>query len=58
MLKGFLGGFGRAFYGVPESKERIVLSKEEHVVKASFVGEGVEVVPFRAGRETWSVRWV
>lgn len=62
LLEGFLGGFGRRFYGVEEGKgkgERIVVEKKKgEVVVESIKGEGVEVVPFRKGKDTWSVRWL
>lgn len=57
LLKGFLGEFGRRFYGIEESKERITLRKGEEVVMESLKGDGVEVVPFRRGKNTWSVEW-
>lgn len=58
ILEGFLGGYGRKFYGVSDSSgERIVLRKGEEIVKDSFTGEGVEVIPFRRGQGTWSVEW-
>lgn len=59
LLEGFLGGFGRKFYGVEASKERIVVERKSEVVVDSITGEGgIEVVPFRKGRDTWSVTWV
>ncbi|KAK7709410.1 dihydroorotase [Diaporthe eres] len=58
LLEGFLGGFGRRFYGVEEPKERIVVEKKDEVVVESIKGEGIEVVPFRKGKPTWSVRWL
>lgn len=61
LLEGFLGGFGREFYGVRDDgtpEERIVVEKKGEVVVDSIKGEGVEVVPFRKGKNTWSVRWV
>jgi dihydroorotase len=36
-------------------KERIVLRKGSEVVQESFKGEGVDVIPFRRGQNTWSV---
>lgn len=58
LLENFLGGFGRAFYGVSDaSGERIVLRKKGEVVQESFVGNGVDVVAFRRGKATWSVEW-
>lgn len=62
LLEGFLGGFGRRFYGVEaatKEEERIVVEKRGEVVAESVRGDGgLEVVPFRKGKETWSVRWV
>ncbi|KAH8687145.1 hypothetical protein BGZ60DRAFT_1558 [Tricladium varicosporioides] len=58
ILEGFLGGYGRKFYGVTDSTgERIILKKAEEIVKDSFTGQGVEVIPFRRGQGTWSVEW-
>jgi len=58
ILIGFLSGQGRKFYGVPDTKnERIVLRKGSEVVKESFTGDGIEVVPFRKSQSTWSVEW-
>lgn len=57
LLEGFLGGFGRKFYGVPPTDEKIVLEKTGEIVVESIKGEGLEVVPFRKGKGTWSVRW-
>jgi len=57
LLVGFLGGFGRKFYGIAESKETIILSKGSEVVQESFLGNGIEVIPFRKSQSTWSVQW-
>ncbi len=64
-LEGFLGGYGRAFYGVPDTTgERIVLRRDvgdDGVVTTidTIRGEdGLEVVPFRLGQRTWSLDWV
>lgn len=58
ILKGFLGGYGRAFYGVEGgSPEKIVLRKDGAVIAESVKGNGVEVVPFRRGTSTWSAEW-
>jgi dihydroorotase len=58
ILKGFMGGYGRAFYGVEEGHgERIVLQKDCAIIQESIKGDGVEVVPFRRGQSTWSVEW-
>ncbi|KAF2734696.1 Dihydroorotase [Polyplosphaeria fusca] len=60
MLGGFLGSWGRKFYGVEDRrKERIVLKRGEQsiteVLKKDSIS--VEVVPFRRGEQTWSVTW-
>ncbi|QSZ31768.1 hypothetical protein DSL72_001337 [Monilinia vaccinii-corymbosi] len=61
VLEGFLGKRGRAFYGIPEEggeeRGRIVVRRGGEVVRASFTGEGVEIVPFWRGQEIWSVEW-
>ncbi|KAF2477898.1 Dihydroorotase [Lindgomyces ingoldianus] len=60
VLEGFLGAWGRKFYGVEDSKgERIVLRRgAEEVVNVLRKKEvDVEVVPFRRGEKTWSVTW-
>ncbi|KAF2268525.1 Dihydroorotase [Lojkania enalia] len=60
VLEGFLGGWGRRFYGIEDGKaEKVVLKKQQgqiaDVLKKD--GIGVEVVPFRRGEKTWSVTW-
>ncbi|CZT41249.1 probable dihydroorotase [Rhynchosporium secalis] len=58
ILKGFLGGHGRKFYGISDpSNEAVILSKGTEIIQQSFKGQGVEVVPFRRGQSTWSIRW-
>jgi dihydroorotase len=60
VLQGFLGGWGRKFYGVEDTRnERIVVRKgvEEIVSVLKRDGVNVEVVPFRRGEKTWSVTW-
>ncbi|ESZ95740.1 dihydroorotase [Sclerotinia borealis F-4128] len=70
ILEGFLGKRGRAFYGVEEpmgedgakgkgkgNGESIILKRGEEIVRASFKGDGVEVVPFWRGQRIWSVLW-
>jgi len=57
-LEGFLGGHGRNDYGAEYIiEQRIVLRKGSKVIQESFNGEGVEVIPFRRGQNTWSVEW-
>ncbi|KAL2071567.1 hypothetical protein VTL71DRAFT_12802 [Oculimacula yallundae] len=58
ILKGFLGGHGRKFYGIADTaNETVILSKGTEVIQESFTGQGVEVVPFRRGQSTWSVKF-
>ena len=63
-VEGFLGGFGRRFYGVEPSKRRIrVRAKAEKVARYLNVGaEGKSgkdvVVPFRRGEEVYSIEWI
>lgn len=58
ILKGFLGDYGRKFYGISDSSnEKIVLRKGGEVIQESITGEGVEVVPFRKGQSIWSIEW-
>lgn len=60
ILKGFLGAWGRKFYGVRDGRgEKIILRKgvDEIVGVLRKDGVGVEVVPFRKGEKTWSVTW-
>ncbi|KAI9805651.1 MAG: hypothetical protein M1833_005143 [Piccolia ochrophora] len=59
VLEGFLGVYGRRFYRLKESGERIVVKKEqgEKVAEVVTGNEGVQIVPFRSGEETWTVQW-
>ena len=54
-----LGGFGRAFYRVPETQESITLVKNQAKVRGLIGGpnETSKVVPFRASRTTYSLEW-
>jgi len=59
-LEGFLGGFGRKFYGVgAERREFVTIKKgEEKIMDILKMDDaGIEVVPFRRGQSTWSVAW-
>lgn len=57
MLRGFLGEWGRRFYGVESSRNRILLKKGKEVIPESVKSAGVEVVLFRKGETTWTVEW-
>jgi dihydroorotase len=59
-LKGFLSGYGRAFYGVEDERnEKIVLRKSAVTIEKLLQSEdgAVEVVPFRRGKLTWGAEW-
>lgn len=59
-LSDFLSGFGRAFYKVGDERgERIRLEKPVKEIEEvlSTADGGIEVVPFRRGRLTWSTKW-
>ncbi|KAI4150194.1 MAG: hypothetical protein LQ340_004221 [Diploschistes diacapsis] len=57
LLRGFLGGWGRQYYGIAPSSRHILLTKGEERVVESFQGPGVEIVPFRKGAPIWSLDW-
>ncbi|KAK2065435.1 dihydroorotase [Colletotrichum caudatum] len=58
-LEGFVSGYGRKFYGTEDvRKERVRLTRGGAVVNQTFEGAGIQVVPFRAGKETWSLEWL
>ena len=55
-MRGFLGEFGRKFYGEPESKAKIkVVSNEEMVKSLSLGNEEDQVVPL--GEKSRSIIW-
>ena len=59
-LQGFLGGYGRAFYRVPDSKgEKVTVKKDAVQISSSLQSKdgSIEVIPFRRGKPTWSVEW-
>lgn len=65
-VEGFLGGYGRKFYGVPDASGRIKVKagggKVQNVrVGGASSGEGSMsdmVVTFRSGKPTYTVEWV
>ena len=59
IIEGFLGRFGREFYGIRrEKKEHVILEKKGEKMASILKAEGLEVVPFRRDQETWSVSWI
>lgn len=62
-LKGFLGGFGREFYGSVAKDtrgEKVVLRKGGVTITDLLANKdgSVEVVPFRRGQSTWAAEWM
>ncbi|KAK4249049.1 hypothetical protein C7999DRAFT_30413 [Corynascus novoguineensis] len=58
-LAGFLSGYGRRFYGLAPATQQIRLTRNGARIDESLRGDdGVEVVPFRAGEQTWGVEWL
>jgi dihydroorotase len=57
MLRGFLGQWGRDFYGIERSQKKILLKKGKEAIPESLKAAGVEVVLFRKGEATWTVEW-
>lgn len=59
-LGGFLGQFGRKFYGAEDEKgEKVVLRRDGVKIQDILTTENgkLEVVPFRRGQSTWSAEW-
>ncbi|GAB7349998.1 hypothetical protein MBLNU459_g0678t1 [Dothideomycetes sp. NU459] len=64
-LQGFLGGYGRKFYGAADKRaadergEKVVLRKDTVTVQSLLKNAdgSVEVVPFRRDQKTWGVEW-
>ncbi len=60
-FKGFMGGYGRAFYGLePSSKARIELSEGTERIIDILQNEdaSLQVVPFRRGEKTRTLTWL
>jgi len=56
-VTGFLSVYGRKFYEVEDSGEKIVVKRAGDKVVSVLKGESVEVAPFRGGEVTWGVEW-
>lgn len=58
-LENFLGRFGRQFYKLPETANRIVLERKGERVPESIKNEdgSVEVTLSRGGADVFSLRW-
>jgi dihydroorotase len=64
VLEGFLSGYGGKFYKLENvaskgHKQRIILEKKGERISQEVRSEdgAIEVVPFRSGEETLSLRW-
>lgn len=59
VIRGFLGEFGRRFYGEARSKERfMVTNREERVMEVLEFGRGDEkIVPFGRTEPVYSLEW-
>ena len=60
-FKGFMSGYGRDFYGLKkQSKERIEITKgDERIIDVLESKDGtLQVVPFRKGESTRSLKWI
>ncbi|KAI8255828.1 putative dihydroorotase [Colletotrichum sp. SAR11_239] len=59
-IEGFAANYGRKFYGGFEEQkaERIRLTRGGAVINQVLEGSGIQVVPFRAGKETWTLSWL
>lgn len=65
IVEGFLGRFGRQFYGVSESDRQIRVKAKAVEVRDVRIGKATEksnmgdtVVTFRTGKPTYSVEWL
>jgi dihydroorotase len=60
VIEGFLGKWGRDFYGIEESKKKFRLKAGQERVAESLAveAEGDVIVPFRRGEQTYSIEWV
>lgn len=58
-LEGFLSGFGRKFYKLPEntSGSKIVLERKGEKIATSIKRDDLEVGNSRAGTPVFSLRW-
>jgi len=63
-LEGLLSGYGRKFYKMEDAqssggKQRIILERKGERISQNIrsTDGSIEVVPFRSGEETLSVRW-
>lgn len=67
VIEGFLSHYGRDFYRIPtssvdskSSRTRVRLERQGQTIPMSITSSDgkIEVVPFRRGEKTWSLRWI
>jgi hypothetical protein len=60
VLTGFLGEFGRKFYGEPASKRKIrITAGQDRVMEALKFGKDEEkIVPFRRKEPVYTLEWI
>ncbi|KAI9841038.1 MAG: hypothetical protein M1838_003800 [Thelocarpon superellum] len=58
-LRGFLSGFGRDFYRVPDPYHETIelVFRDEPIDDAIRGADDLRIVPFRRSQATWTVRW-
>ena len=63
IVDGFMGAFGRQFYGLEGDHDRFLIAEggpgqKLKIAKRLKTDMGdVEVIPFHAGEQTWAVKW-
>ncbi|KAI9659398.1 MAG: hypothetical protein M1821_001656 [Bathelium mastoideum] len=60
-LEKFLSRSGRKFYGIDDGiDERMMIFKDSERIAEALSSDtsNIEVVPFRKGEKTWTVRWI
>lgn len=56
-LENFLSVYGRNFYKLPQTKNRIVLERKGEVIPESVKSEEVEIACSRGGDQVFSLSW-
>lgn len=57
-LEGFLSGFGRKFYKLPDATARITLERKGDVIPTSLNDNSLEVGISRAGSSIYTIQWL
>lgn len=56
-LEGFLSGFGRKFYRLPEPTAKITLERKGDVIPTSLKDDSLEVGISKAGSPVYTLQW-